>query len=181
MNDAKKYFGTPFVTKIYEIFEKAEQYNQFVFIHGTSTISSAINILENGLSSYFPELLYTAELMNKNDKLLFEKLKSWPHWDSKYLLMICVSKNSGKGGKPIWTEDSDGLFHLSQKLIKGLIDVNQTLILFNPNYSPTGVDIKATIEDRSFEPQTGNHLKTSIPPDELAFYTNNFQDNEPTL
>ena len=169
MSSAKEYFGTDFVKKIYEMFEKAEQEGKFVFMHGTYSLDDAINIALNGLECDYPELLYTAELMNKNDKLLFEKLKSWPHWDLKYLLTVCVPKCSGKGGIPIWNEDSNGQFHLSPHFINGIIDVNEKSIIQNPKYDSLK-NIEATVEDRSFETKTGKFIEISIPPSELEFY-----------
>ena len=169
MSSAKEYFGTDFVKKIYEMFERAEQESKFVFMHGTYSLDDAINIALNGLECDYPELLYTAELMNKNDKLLFEKLKSWPHWDLKYLLTVCVPKCSGKGGIPIWNEDSNGQFHLSPYFINGIIDVNEKSIIQNPKYDPLK-NIEATIEDRSFETNTGKFIEISLPPSELELY-----------
>ena len=64
MSSAKEYFGTDFVKKIYEMFERAEQEGKFVFMHGTYSFDDAINIALNGLECDYPELLYTAELMN---------------------------------------------------------------------------------------------------------------------
>lgn len=175
MESAKDYFGIDFCEKIYEIFESAEQEGKFIFVHGTYTSNDAINTILNGLECDYPELLYTAELMNRNDKLLFEKLKNWPHWDLKYLLMICVSKDSGKGGIPIWNQDLNGIFRLPPELIKGIIDVNQKLILPNPKYNSLE-NIKATIEDRSFETKTGKCIGISLPPDELSLYENNVKE-----
>ena len=169
MNNAKGYFGADFVNKIYKIFEKAEQEDRFIFIHGVYSIDDAISIALNGLECDYPELLYTAELMNKSDKLLFEKLKSWPHWDLKYLLTICVPKSSGKGGIPIWSKNSDGQFLLSPHLINGIIDVNEKLIIQNPKYDSLK-NIEATLEDRSFETRTGKCIEISLPPDELELY-----------
>lgn len=177
MSSAKEYFGTDFVKKIYEMFERAEQEGKFVFIHGAPSPDDAINIALNGLECDYPELLYTAELMNKNDKLLFEKLKSWPHWDLKYLLTIFVPKSSGKGGIPIWNEDSDGLFRLSPHFINGIIDVNKKSIVKNPKYDPLK-NIEATIEDRSFETKTGKFIQISLPQNELEFYEEDSQDDE---
>jgi len=177
MSSAKEYFGTDFVKKIYEMFDRAEQEGKFVFMHGTYSLDDAINIALNGLKCDYPELLYTAELVNKNDKLLFEKLKSWPHWDLKYLLTVCVPKSSGKGGIPIWNEDSNGQFHLSPHLINGIIDVNEKSIIQNPKYEPLK-NIEATIEDRSFETRTGKLIKISLPLDELEFYEEDLKSEE---
>ena len=179
MSSAKEYFGTDFVKKIYEMFERAEQEGKFVFMHGTYSLDDAINIALNGLECDYPELLYTAELVNKNDKLLFEKLKSWPHWDLKYLLTVCVPKSSGKGGIPIWNEDSNGQFHLSPHFINGIIDVNDKSIIQNPKYEPLK-NIEATIEDRSFETKTGKFIEISLPPSELEFYeeTSKYEERE---
>ena len=69
MSTAKEYFGTDFVKKIDEMFERAEQEDRFVFIHGAYSLDDAISIALNGLECDYPELLYTAELMNKSDKL----------------------------------------------------------------------------------------------------------------
>lgn len=179
MSSAKEYFGTDFVKKIYEMFDRAEQEGKFVFMHGTYSLDDAINIALNGLECDYPELLYTAELVNKNDKLLFEKLKSWPHWDLKYLLTVCVPKSSGKGGIPIWNEDSNGQFHLSPHFINGIIDVNDKSIIQNPKYEPLK-NIEATIEDRSFETKTGKFIEISLPPSELEFYeeTSKYEERE---
>lgn len=49
MNNAKEYFGADFVNKIYEIFEKAEQEDRFIFIHGAYSLDDAISIALNGL------------------------------------------------------------------------------------------------------------------------------------
>ena len=169
MNSAKEYFGADFVEKVYEMFERAEQEDKFVFIHGTSSLDDAIQIVVEGLRCDYPELLYTAELMSKSDNLLFDKLKSWPHWELKYLLTLCVPKNSGKGGIPIWNEDPNGQYYLSPQLINGIIDVNKKLIVQNPKYDSLK-NIEATIEDRSFETRTGKFIKVSLPPDELEVY-----------
>ena len=180
MNTAKEYFGTAFVKKIYEILKNAEQENRFVFVHGVYSLDDAISIAFNGLECDYPELLYTAELMSKSDKLLFEKLKNWPHWDLKYLLMLCVPKNSGKGGIPIWNEDLSGRFCLAPSLIKGFIDVNEKSIVINPKYDPLK-DIEATFEDRSFETRTGKCIGISLPPDELELYENDSKGEESEL
>ena len=87
----------------------------------------------------------------------------------KYLLTICVPKSSGKGGIPIWSKNSDGQFHLSPHLINGIIDVNEKSIIQNPKYDPLK-NIKATLEDRSFETRTGKCIEISLPPDELNIY-----------
>ena len=78
MSSAKEYFGTDFVKKIYEMFEKAEQEGKFVFMHGTYSLDDAINIALNGLECDYPELLYTAELMNKNEKSIIQNPKYDP-------------------------------------------------------------------------------------------------------
>lgn len=65
----------------------------------------------------------------------------------------------------------NGLFRLPPELIKGIIDVNQKLILPNPKYNSFG-NMKATIEDRSFESKTGKCIEISLPPDELLLYEN---------
>ena len=70
----------------------------------------------------YPELNYTADLIRQDDKLLYDKLKSWPHWNFKYLVLCVVPKQSGKGGIPIWQEKEDG-FYLPPQFIKGYIDV----------------------------------------------------------
>lgn len=172
MENAKEYFGTDFVEKINEIFKKAKQEERFMFIHGTPSIYDAIESMLRGLKCEYPELLYTALLMKDDDKLLFEKLKNWPMWNLKYLLMISVPKNSGKGGIPIWIENSIGEFCLSPQLINGLIDVNNKSILINPKYD-SSKKIEATVEDRSFETKTGKCIEISLPPDEIQFYENN--------
>lgn len=177
MNSAKEYFGTDFVEKVYQIFERAEQEDKFVFIHGAYSLDDAMNIVVDGLRCDYPELLYTAELMSISDKLLFDKLKSWPHWELKYLLTLCVPKNSGKGGIPIWNEDSTGQYYLPPQLINGIIDVNKKLIIPNPKYNPLK-NIEATIEDRSFETRSGKFIEISLPPDELEFYGEEFEYEE---
>lgn len=177
MNSAEEYFGTDFVKKIYEMFERAEQEDRFVFIHATYSLDDAISIALNGLECDYPELLYTAELMNKNDRLLFEKLKSWPHWDLKYLLTVCIPKSSGNGGIPIWSKNSDGQFHLSSQFINGIINVNEKSIIPNPKYDPLK-NVEADIEDRSFETRTGKCIKISLPPDELELYEESSKGEE---
>ena len=177
MSTAKEYFGTDFVKKIDEMFERAEQEDRFVFIHGAYSLDDAISIALNGLECDYPELLYTAELMNKSDKLLFEKLKSWPHWDLKYLLTVCIPKSSGKGGITIWSKNPNGQFLLSPHLISGIIDVNEKLIIQNPKYDPLK-KIEATLEDRSFETRTGKCIEISLPPDELELYEENLKCEE---
>ena len=170
MNSAEEYFGMDFVEKIYEIFERAEQEDRFVFIHGTYSLEDAITIGLNGLRCDYPELLYTAELMSKGDKLLFQKLKSWPYFDLKYLLIVCVPKNSGKGGIPIWNEYSNGEFYIPSYLINGIIDVNRRLIIQNPRYDMLK-KIEATIEDRSFETRSGKCIRISMPSTDLDVYS----------
>ena len=177
MSNANEYFGIDFVKKIDEMFQRAEQEDRFVFIHGAYSLDDAISIALNGLECDYPELLYTAELMNKSDKLLFEKLKSWPHWELKYLITICIPKSSGKGGLPIWSKNLDGQFHLSPQLINGVIDVKEKSIIQNPKYNPLK-NIEATIEDRSFETITGKCIKISLPPDELEFYEEDLKFEE---
>lgn len=164
-------FGVDFVKKINQIFKIAQQEDKFVFMHGTFNLDNAISIMLNGLECEYPELFFTSDLMNKDDKLLFEKLKSWPHWDLKYLLTICVPKAAGKGGIPIWNrhEKIDGFFILPPQFINGIIDVNQKLILPNPRYN-SSTSINATIEDRSFEPKTGKYLEVTLPQMELEIY-----------
>lgn len=66
MSSAEEYFGIDFVKKIYEMFERAEKEDRFVFIHGTYSLDDAISILLNGVECDYPELLYTSELMNQN-------------------------------------------------------------------------------------------------------------------
>lgn len=169
MSDIEEYFGKDFIDKINNIFEKAEEKNQFVFFHGVYSLDDAISIALNGLKCDYPELLYTAELMVKSDKLLFEKIKSWPHWNLKYLLTICVPKISGKGGLPIWNKEKSGQFSLSPKFIKGIIGVNNKSVISNPKYN-LAENIVATVEDRSFEPITGKIIGVSVPPDEMELY-----------
>lgn len=79
-------------------------------IHGTPTEDNAVDICRNGLISEYPELNYTADLIRQDDKFLYDKLKSWPHWNFKYLVLCVVSKQSGKGGIPIWQEKEDGFY-----------------------------------------------------------------------
>lgn len=62
-------------------------------------------ICKHGLECDYPELMYTSELIDKSDKLFYDKLKSWLHWNLKYLIMILVNKQTGKNGIPIWTQN----------------------------------------------------------------------------
>lgn len=175
MNSAIEYFGTDFVEKIQDIFEDAERDGKFIFIHGTYSCDEAISIALNGLECHYPELLYTAELMNKNDKLLFDKLKSWPHWNLKYLVMLCIPKEAGKDGLPIWNKNKNGQFCVPSQLIRGVIDVNEKMVILNPRYN-SRKKIEANIEDRSFEPNTGRCIEISIPPDEQDLYEESLED-----
>lgn len=57
-DNAKEYFGIDFVNKIYEIFERAEQKDRFIFIHGAYSFDDAIGIALNSLKCDYLELLY---------------------------------------------------------------------------------------------------------------------------
>ena len=49
---------------------------RFLFIHGTPTKEFAEDICKRGLESDYPELNYTAYMMEAEDRLLYDKLKS---------------------------------------------------------------------------------------------------------
>lgn len=170
MNNAKEYFGEDFVQQVNKMFEQAERENKFVFMHGDMTIDDAQIKVSNGFTCDYPELYYTAFLMEASDPLLFEKLKSWPYYSLKYLVTMFIPKNAGKGGIPIWDEDESGLFHLSPQFIYGIIDVNKKSIAVNPKYLNTKENISRTVEDRSFETGTGKRLEVSLSHDEEAMF-----------
>lgn len=173
----KEYFGKEFVDKIYSIFDTQSESN-FIFVHGTITQDDAEDILKSGLQCYYPEMYYTAELVDENDKLIFDKFRSWPHYDRKYLIMIVLSKLTGKGGVPVWIEDSQRGFVLNPEFILGYINVNDKSFIDNPVYSKKNEQdyLKlAQVPDRSYEVGTGKLLEISIPPDEQELYDSNLE------
>ena len=170
LNNGQEYFGEEFVKQFENILQHCENDNNFLFIHGTSTKETAEDICYNGLISDFPELCYTSELIEKNDVLLYEKLKSWPHWNYKFLVLCIVPKSSGKGGTPIWKTTAENIINiLPPEFIKGYINVEKKIIAQNKLYSQIH-NYKDMIEDRSYLPITGEKLQISIPPDEEEFY-----------
>ena len=178
MNSANEFFGENFVQDIYKIFERAEEEGKFVFMHGTLTSDQAKSIELNGLTCDFPELYYTADLMDREDPLLFDKLRSWPHWDLKYLLTLLIPKNSGKGGIPIWYKCENGGFCLSSQFIYGIIDVNKKSISLNLKYSQDKENIVGTVEDRSFETGTGKCIGVSLSHIEEEMYEEASRPNQ---
>lgn len=178
MNSPNDFFGENFVQNIYKMFERAETEGKFVFMHGTLTYDQAENMVLHGLTCDYPELYYTADLMNIEDPLLFDKLRSWPHWDLKYLLALLIPKNAGKGGIPIWNKDGNDGFCLSPKYIYGIIDVKKKSILLNPEYSQDNQDLNGTVEDRSFETGTGKCIEVSLSPIEEEMYEDAFRANQ---
>lgn len=173
----KEYFGQEFVDKIYSIFNAQSDLN-FIFVHGTITQDDAEEILKSGLQCDYPEMCYTAELVTQKDKLLFDKFRSWPHWDRKYLVMIALSKLTGKGGLPVWIEDSQRGFILSPEFILGYINVNDKAFVDNPVYKKKNEEdyLKLTqVQDRSYEVGTGKLLEITMPPDEIEFYDSDLE------
>ena len=96
IKNSEEYFGAEFIRKFNNILEESLKEYNFLFLHGTYTKEDAEDICKYGLKCDYPELMYTSELIDKDDKLLYDKLKSWPHWDLKYLVMILVNKGTGK-------------------------------------------------------------------------------------
>jgi len=172
-NSGKEYFGEEFIKEFESILQECKENESFLFMHGTPSKDDADEICSCGLKTDFPDLYYTAELISNEDMLLYDKLKSWPHWDCKFLIMCCVPENSGKGGIPIWSKSSDGFVVLPPEFIRGYIDVIQKRIVENKLYSRTH-DFETLIEDRSYLPITAERLGISIPPDEEEFYNEIF-------
>ena len=166
--DGKTYFGENFVNQMETILKNSKEKGQFLFIHGTRTDDNAAAICRNGLISDYPELNYTADLIRQDDELLYDKLKSWPHWNLKYLVMCLVPNQSGKGGLPIWTKQEDG-FCLPPQFIRGYIDVNKRQIIDNELYNEK-CECLGEFDDLSYRPISGEFIEISLPPDELAFY-----------
>ena len=75
-SEGKEYFGEEFVKEFENILQNCIENNDFLFIHGTPTREFAEDICERGLQSDYPELNYTAYMMDAEDKLLYDKLKS---------------------------------------------------------------------------------------------------------
>ena len=71
----KDYFGKEFVDKIYSIFNVQSE-TKFIFVHVAITQQDAEEILKTGLQCDYPEMYYTAELVNQSDKLLFDKFRN---------------------------------------------------------------------------------------------------------
>ncbi len=163
------YFGMNFINTFNEILSESEITNKFFFMHGTATKEEAEEICKKGLETDYPELFYTADCIERKDKLLYDKLKSWPHWDRKYLIMILVSKQTGKGGIPIWEESKDSIFRLSPIFIKGYLDINKKEIILNPRYNIKDGE-NVLIEDNSYKVNTGELIRVSLPPDESQFW-----------
>ena len=176
LNEGKEYFGEEFVKEFESILQNCIENNDFLFIHGTPTRENAEDICKRGLLSDYPELNYTAYMMETDDRLLYDKLKSWPFAELKFLVMCVVPRNSGKGGVPIWTEVQYGSVLLPE-FIKGYVDVIQRRIVQNELYSQIH-NHKNMIEDRSFLPITGEFLEVSLQPDEQAFCDEIFGDFE---
>ena len=166
IESGKEYFGEEFIKQFETILQKE---NKFLFIHGTATKENAENICNNGLFTDYPELMYTSDLVKPNDRLLYDKLKSWPHWNRKYLVMCLVPIQSGKGGMPIWNENEYEQFVLAPEFIRGYIDVAQKKIVDNDLYCEKSKGIYK-IEDQSYTPISGKLVGISLPPDEQAFY-----------
>lgn len=171
-SNAKEYFGDELVNKICSIFGEQSQSN-FIFVHGTITGDKAEQIMKEGLQCDYPEMYYTSELINPEDKLLFAKFKNWPHWDTKYLVMISLSKLTGKNGYPVWIENEEEQFLLKPEFILGYVDVNNKVFIDNPRYTKIKLEDyakMARVQDESYEVGTGKLLGISIPPDEVEFY-----------
>lgn len=171
-DNGKEYFGKEFVDKISSIFDSYSNSN-FIFVHGSITRDDAEQILKNGLQCDYPEMYYTSELVTQNDKLLFDKFRSWPHWDRKYLVMITLSKLTGMGGYPIWQKGNYEEYLLSPEFILGYINVPDKKFIDNPLYKqkkPEDYLKIAQIQDRSYEVKTGKLLGITIPEDEAEFY-----------
>lgn len=169
LKEGKEYFGEDFVKQFKSILRNCENNNNFLFIHGESTKQNAEDICNYGLTSDLPELYYTAEFISSKDNLLYDKLKSWPHWNYRFLVMCVVPKSSGKGGTPIWKDGEYESVVLLPEFIKGYIDVTQKSIVQNELYLPTH-NHQGMIEDRSYLPMTGQMIEISMPPDEEEFY-----------
>lgn len=170
LSNGREYFGEEFIEEFEKILQECKAYDEFLFIHGTETKQEAEEICKIGLISDYPELYYTAELISSQDKLLYDKLQSWPHWNRKFLMMCCVPKNSGKGGVPIWKQINKDRVVLSPEYIKGYINVMQKQIIINDKYKLEH-SYENGIEDRSYLPLIGKPLNISIPPDEIEMYS----------
>jgi len=177
IKNSEEYFGAEFIRKFNNILEESLKEYNFLFLHGTYTKEDAEDICKYGLKCDYPELMYTSELIDKVDKLLYDKLKSWPHWDLKYLVMILVNKGTGKSGIPIWTQNQDLSFTLNPEFLKGYIDVNNKQILLNPRYKLEH-NYSSLIEDTSYQTRTGKKLQISIPLEEEIFYQSSFRDEK---
>lgn len=169
---AKEYFGDEFVNRIYSVFREQSESN-FIFVHGTITGEDAEQIIKKGLQCDFPEMYYTSEMIFPEDKLLFAKLKNWPHWNRKYLVMISLSKLTGKNGYPVWTKNEEDQFLLRPEFILGYIDVNNKVFINNPKYIKIKLEDYykiAGVQDESYETGTGKLLGISIPTAEIEIY-----------
>ena len=171
-NSGKEYFGEEFVQAFESILLECLENQDFLFIHGTLTRENAEDILKSGLQSDYPELNYTARMMKAEDRLLYDKLKSWPFFERKFLVMCVVPKNSGKGGVPIWKNGICGEVVLLPEFIRGYIDVNQRSIVPNELYSNKHT-YENMIEDISFLPITGQFTQISPFPEEENFWEEN--------
>lgn len=176
-NSAKEYFGDEFIKEFETILQECKENENFLFIHGTPSKDNADEICSYGLKTDFPELYYTAELISHEDVLLYDKLKSWPHWDCKFLIMCCVPKNSGKGGIPIWSISPDNFAVLPPEFIRGYIDVIQKNIVLNKLYLQKQ-NYEHLIEDRSYLPITAKRLGISMPPDEAELDNEIFDEQK---
>lgn len=168
-NEGKEYFGEEFVQQFENILQECLENEDFLFIHGTPTKEFAEDICKRGLKSDYPELNYTAYMMEAEDRLLYDKLKSWPFANLKFLVICAVPRRSGKGGVPIWTKVDGGWSVLLPEFIRGYIDVNQKSIIINKLYSQKHSH-ENMIEDTSFLPITGQFTQVSLPPEEQAFW-----------
>lgn len=177
LNGGKEYFGEKFIEEFEEILQECKKNSEFLFIHGELTKDDAEDICQNGMALDFPELYHTADFISSDDKLLYDKLKSWPHWECKFLVMCCVPKKSGKGGIPIWRETDDDFFLLLPEFIKGYIDVTKKNISINKLYSSIH-DYNNMVEDKSYLPETAKLLGVSIPLSEIEFYDERGEDSE---
>ena len=172
LSNGREYFGEEFVEEFEKMLQECKDYEEFLFIHGVATKDDAEGICRLGLVSDYPELYYTAELINSQDKLLYDKLQSWPHWNRKFLIICCVPKNSGHGGVPIWKKINEDEVVLPPEYIKGYINVMQKEIIKSNKYKSKH-NYENGIEDRSYLPLTGKCLGISIPPDEVEMYSQN--------
>ena len=160
-NEGKEYFGEEFVQQFERILKESLENGEFLFIHGTQTKENAEYICKSGLQSDYPELNYTAYMMEAEDRLLYDKLKSWPFANLKFLVICVVPRNSGKGGVPIWTKVDGSWSVLPPEFIRGYIDVNKRSIVSNELYSKEHGH-KNMIEDTSFLPITGQFTLSQL-------------------